>query len=215
MATSSSWNIRGEVMEACSCDTTCPCNFGSNPTRSPCDAVLGWHIQEWTYGDTRLDNLNLVLFFRIPGYIFDGDWVGGVYLDERASPDQASALGTIFSGEAGSWPAVLIPLFDKLFDPKQVPIRIEGTNGNRRIEVPGLLEVGTEHVPNPMPEQLAERAYWLRPPLDLQVDALVVPFYTGPVGVRRARVLRLTDPNMSFEHSGRSSLVGQFEYSGP
>ena len=70
---SSAWNMRGEVMEACSCDTTCPCNFGSNPTRLPCDAVLGWHIQEGTYGDTRLDDLNLVLFLRIPGYIFDGD----------------------------------------------------------------------------------------------------------------------------------------------
>ncbi len=206
MATSSSWNMRGEVMEACSCDTTCPCNFGSNATRLPCDAVVGWHIQEGTYGDTRLDDLNLVLFLRIPGYIFDGDWVAGLYVDERASPDQANALGTIFFGEAGGWPAVLSAMYAKVFDTKQVPIRIEAINGNRRIDVPGLLEVGTEHVPNPVPEL---------PQFDPQVEALAVPFYTGPVGVRRTTVLRLTDPNMSFEHSGRSSLVGQFEYSGP
>ena len=203
---SSSWGIKGEVMEACSCDTTCPCNFNSNPTRVPCEAILGWHIEEGSYGDTRLDDLNLVLYVTIPGYAFEGGWVGGVYLDERASPDQANGLGMIFSGQAGGWPEVLSALFAKQFEPKQTPIRIETINGNRRIEVPGLVEVGTENVPNPMPDQ---------PPLDPQVDALAVPFYTGPARVRRATVLKLTDPNMRFEHSGCSSLVGSFEYAGP
>ena len=158
------------------------------------------------YGDTRLDDLNLVLYVSIPGYAFEGGWTGGVYLDERASPDQAAALGTIFSGQAGGWPDVVSALFSKQFDPKQVPIRIETSDGNRQIEVPGLVDVGTERVPNPMPDQ---------PPLNPQVDALAVPFYTGPVQVRRTKVLRLTDPNMSFEHSGSSSLVGSFEYAGP
>ena len=62
-----SWSLRGDVMEACSCDTTCPCNFNSNPTRLPCEAVLSWHIREGSYGETRLDDLNLELrqHFRI------------------------------------------------------------------------------------------------------------------------------------------------------
>ena len=54
-----------------------------------------------------------------------------------------------------------------------------------------------------------------QPPLDPQVDGLAVPWYTGPAPVRRAKVLKLTDPNMSFEHSGCSSLFGPFEYAGP
>jgi hypothetical protein len=33
--------------------------------------------------------------------------------------------------------------------------------------------------------------------------------------VRRSRTLRLTDPNMGFEYSGRSALIGNFDYSGP
>jgi hypothetical protein len=37
----------------------------------------------------------------------------------------------------------------------------------------------------------------------------------GPTYVRRASMLKLTDPNMRFEHSKRSSLIGQFEYHGP
>ena len=206
MANDSTWKLTGEVMEACSCDTTCPCNFGSNPTRLPCEAVLGWHIREGSFGDTRLDGLNLVLYVTIPGYAFEGGWTGGVYLDERASPEQANALGTIFSGQAGGWPAVVSTLFSKQFDPKQVPIRFEMSDGDGRIDVPGLVEVGSEKVPNPMPDH---------PALDPQVNALAVPFYTGPMQVRQTKRLKLTDPNMSFEHSGSSSLVGSFEYAGP
>jgi hypothetical protein len=42
-----------------------------------------------------------------------------------------------------------------------------------------------------------------------------VPFYTGAARVRRTRMLKLTDPLLNFEYAGRSSLIGQFEYSGP
>jgi len=53
------------------------------------------------------------------------------------------------------------------------------------------------------------------PALHPQGDALAVQWYTGPAWMRRAEVLKLTDPTMSFERSGCSSLLGSFEYSGP
>jgi hypothetical protein len=46
MVTQTSWRMRGDVMEACSCATTCPCNFGSDPTPLPCEVVIGWRIEE-------------------------------------------------------------------------------------------------------------------------------------------------------------------------
>jgi hypothetical protein len=85
MATETSWRMRGDVMEACSCTTTCPCNFGSDPTQVPCEAIIGWRIQEGDYGNTRLDGLNVVLYLRIPGNAFQGGWTVGVYLDQRAN----------------------------------------------------------------------------------------------------------------------------------
>jgi hypothetical protein len=206
MATQTSWRMRGDVMEACSCATTCPCNFGSDPTPLPCDVVFGWRIQEGNYGNTRLDGLNVVLYARIPGNVFQGNWTVGVYVDQRASQQQAQALGDIFAGNAGGWPAILSSLIGNLLAPKQVPIQFQTVGGEHSITVPGLLEVGTERVPNPMPGQ---------PPLDPKVSDLAVPFYTGPASVRRSRTLKLSDPVMSFQYAGRSSLMGQFDYSGP
>ena len=206
MATQTSWRMRGDVMEACSCATTCPCNFGSDPTPLPCEVVIGWRIQDGNYGNTRLDGLSVVLYGRIPGNVFQGNWTVGVYLDQRASQQQAQALGDIFAGNAGGWPAMLSSLIGNLLAPKQVPIQFQTVDGEHSITIPGLLEVGSERVPNPLPGQ---------PPLDSKVSNLAVPFYTGSVSVRRSRTLRLTDPGMSFQYAGRSSLVGQFDYSGP
>ena len=206
MATQTSWRMRGDVMEACSCATTCPCNFGSDPTPLPCEVVIGWRIQDGNYGNTRLDGLSVVLYGRIPANVFLGNWTVGVYLDQRASQPQAQALGDIFAGNAGGWPAMLSSLIGNLLPPKQVPIQFQTVDGEHNITIPGLLEVGSERVLNPLPGQ---------PPLDPKVSDLAVPFYTGSVNVRRSRTLRLSDPGMSFQYTGRSSLVGQFDYSGP
>jgi hypothetical protein len=206
MAMETSWRMRGDVIEACNCATTCPCNFGSDPTQVPCEAVLGWRIQEGHYGNTRLDGLNVVLYLRIPGNAFQGGWTVGIYLDQRANQQQVEALGNIFSGQAGGWPSVLSSLIANQFAPKQVSIQFDTVDGEQRITVPGLLEVGMERVPNPLPGQ---------PPLDPKVSDLAVPFYTGTASVRRSRMLKLMDPNLSFQYSGRSSLSGQFDYSGP
>jgi hypothetical protein len=206
MPTENAWRIRGDVMEACNCTTTCPCNFGSDPTQLPCEAMLGWRIQEGQYGAIRLDDLHVVLYLRSPGNFFRGGLTAGVYLDQRATPEQAQALGSIFSGQAGGWPAAVSALIAHPLPPKQVPIQFETVSGECHITVPGLLEVATEQVPNPVPGQS---------PLDPKISDLAVPFYTGAARVRRTRMLKLTDPLLNFEYAGRSSLIGQFEYSGP
>lgn len=193
-------------MEACRCAVTCPCNFASDPTEVPCGSMVGWSITDGTFGDTPLDGLNIIAILLIPANVFAGGWTLGYYVDERATPAQAEALTAIFGGQAGGWPAALTPLVGTPLPPKQVPIAIEFADGNVRVHVPDLLEVGTEHVPHPVPGQ---------PPLDLKVGNLAVPFYTGTADVRRSTILKLTDPNLSYEYAGRSSLIGTFVYEGP
>ena len=110
------------------------------------------------------------------------------------------------SGQAGGVFSVLSGLIGHPLPPQQVPITFETVNGEHRVTVPGLLEVGTERIPHPIPGQ---------PPLDTTVSDIAVPVYDRPVHVRRSRILKLTDPQMSFDHVGRSSLIGQVDYRGP
>lgn len=205
MTTAAAWRIRGNVMEACNCNVTCPCNFGGDPTQLPCEAILGFNIVEGNYGQTQLGNLNVVLTAVIPGNLMEGNWTMGAYIDQRANHQQMEALGTILSGQAGGWFAAVTALISNSLPPKQVPINFEPVSGGYRIVVPGLLEVGAEQIPDPMSGE----------PLDTQVTGLSVPFYDGAASVRRSSVFKLTDSPLSFEHPGKSSLIGTFDYTGP
>ncbi len=206
MTTTSPWRMTGELMETCSCNVTCPCNFGGGPTQTPCEVMFGFHIQEGNHGSTPLNGLNLVIYARIPGLLYEGNWTLGVYLDDRANPDQAGALGNILSGQAGGVFEVLGSLIGNPLPPKQVPINYETVDGGHHFTVPGLAEIESERIPHPMPGQ---------PALDTQVTGVAVPFYSSAASIRRAKVMKLTDPELSFEYEGSSSLIGQFDFSGP
>jgi hypothetical protein len=136
----------------------------------------------------------------------EGNWTLGAYLDQRANQQQMQALGSILTGQAGGLFAALGGLIGKALPPKQVPISFETTNGEHRVTVPGLIEAGSERIPNPMPGQ---------PPLDTKATGLMVPIFAGSSNIRRNSAVKVTDSNLPFEFSGRSSVTGQFDLKGP
>ncbi len=206
MTTATSWRIRGNMLDACSCAHGCPCQFGADPTLGYCEGIMGFHIQEGYHGDTQLDGLNIVLPVRFPGNAMAGGWTLATYLDERANEEQMQALGSILSGQAGGVFAALGALIEKALPPKQVRIDFEIVNGDYRLSVPGLVEAGSEAIPSPMPDQ---------PPLSTTIHDGAHPLFKYPAKVRRSTVCKLTDPDLSFDHSGRSVFLGEFDLKGP
>src|SRR5215210_3767221 len=94
------WRIEGDYFEACNCDTVCSCIFMGNPDQGQCDLTSAWHIHNGHYENTKLDDLNVAALFHTPGNMFTGPkWKAALYLDERASKEQAEALGKIYSGK--------------------------------------------------------------------------------------------------------------------
>ena len=92
-----SWQVKGELEEACSCSAPCPCWFKSLPTRMSCDGVQIVFITGGRYGKTPLDGLAVAQFVQSPDgkTMFEsfGDWkFDNIYIDEKATEDQRSAL---------------------------------------------------------------------------------------------------------------------------
>jgi len=84
------WKLEGDYFEACNCDIVCPCVFLGNPDEGKCDVILAWHIQKGHFGSTSLNGLSVVAVFHTPGNMFTGPkWKAALYLDEKASGDQA------------------------------------------------------------------------------------------------------------------------------
>ncbi|MDZ4404825.1 DUF1326 domain-containing protein [Prosthecobacter sp.] len=114
-----SWNVTGELEEACSCHAPCPCWFKSVPSRMTCDGAQMVFITKGSYGKTSLDGLAVAQFVQSPEgkSMFEsfGNWnFDNVYIDERATEAQRTALKEIS--------AHLFPLAAKKREFKFVPI---------------------------------------------------------------------------------------------
>lgn len=104
MATS--WAVKGEYMEACSCDFLCPCipkNMSNPATHEFCKVALTFEIRSGHYGDVALDGVRFTMFAQSQAMMAAGGWIGGLVIDSRASDAQVAAVGAIASA-AGNGP---------------------------------------------------------------------------------------------------------------
>jgi len=113
MDQATSWHIKGDWFDNCSCAVACPCTFAQTPDNGYCDFVLFWRVGQGHYGDTNLDGLSFVRLGRWEGDMWAGDakGVSGVFIDDNADDEQADALQQIFSGKVGGWPEQWAGLF--------------------------------------------------------------------------------------------------------
>src|SRR5215471_10052146 len=60
------WKVSGQLEEACSCDSACPCWFDSKPTRMQCSGGFAIFIQKGSYGSVPLDGLAIAFMGQSP-----------------------------------------------------------------------------------------------------------------------------------------------------
>ncbi|MBV1786660.1 DUF1326 domain-containing protein [Marinobacterium sp. D7] len=132
---STEWKLEGDYMESCTCRDACPCLFMGSPTEGSCDALVGWHINKGQFGETALDNLNVVVALHSPGHMAEGNWKVVLYVDERADQSQRNALGGIFGGQQGGHPAMLASFIGEVLGMEYLPISYEGGQGARVFNV--------------------------------------------------------------------------------
>lgn len=144
------WQVSGDYMEACSCDSVCPCptsGLAARPTKGSCDAGLVFHVERGQYGATKLDGLSFAVLLHTPGPMIQGNWTVGVIVDELASAQQREALTTIASGQGGGPMAALGPLVGRFAGAETKPIKIEGKGMQRSVSIPGVLDIAIEGIP--------------------------------------------------------------------
>ncbi len=132
------WNIKGTYVEACNCETVCPCIFFSPPTDGSCTVILGWHIDEGEFDGASLNGLNAALLAHSPGNMKDGNWKVALYVDERADEAQNEALMGIFSGQAGGHIANLAPLIGEVLGARPAAISLDTSAGSFSFSIDGL-----------------------------------------------------------------------------
>src|SRR5918997_596518 len=107
------WHLEGTYIENCNCDVVCPCvasGFSAPADYDRCPAMFAWHIDSGEVDGTDVSDLSVVLVIDTPPQMLEGNWRVGMFMDERASEEQAEKLGAIFSGQMGGPIANVVPL---------------------------------------------------------------------------------------------------------
>lgn len=140
------FKVEGDFFETCTCDVSCPCVFLGPASMDSCDVILAWHIDEGRADEVTLDGLNVAMAVHSPKQMTDGGWTVALYLDERATNEQAEALGGVFSGALGGHLANLGPLIGEVVGVDTAPIEFTRDGGTRRLRVGDILEASVSEI---------------------------------------------------------------------
>jgi hypothetical protein len=121
-----SWNVAGSYFESCSCDVICPCtaSLALGATQDYCRLVFVFHIKEGNVEGTDVSGLTVATVADTPKVMTDGNWRLGVFIDDKASDEQAEKLGGVFSGALGGPIEALGPLVGENLGVKRAPIEV-------------------------------------------------------------------------------------------
>jgi len=146
------WRIEGQYMETCSCTYLCPCaesNLTARPTEGDCKAALALRIDKGEKDGVKLDGLSFIVVLHAPGPMANGNITVGLIVDQRATDEQAEAIGAIATGSAGGPMAAIAPLVGKVAGMEKRPIKF-AIDGMQRIASAGeLVDQACEGVPGP------------------------------------------------------------------
>jgi hypothetical protein len=147
------WRIVADQTGTCNCAWGCPCQFNALPTYGRCEALVALRIREGHYGDTKLDGLTYAAAYWWPGAVHEGNGILQLAIDERATPEQRTALLNITSGkEGGTLFEIFSSVVSTTLDPIYVPIDLSSDRDKRvaHLKVPGLGEFRVEPIRNPV-----------------------------------------------------------------
>ena len=146
------WHLQGTYIENCNCDVVCPCGasgFSVPADNDRCNAVLAWHIDSGEVDGMDVSDLSVVLVIDVPQQTWEGNWRVGMFMDERASEEQAQKLGGIFSGQMGGPIANVVPLISENLGMEAASIEHNDDGRRHRVKVGDAIDVEIEDLVSP------------------------------------------------------------------
>ena len=200
------WHLQGTYVENCNCDVVCPCAasaFAAPASYDRCNAVLGWHIDSGEVDGTDVRDISVVLVLDSPRQMSEGGWRVGMFMDERASDEQAEKLGGIFSGQMGGPLANVVPLIGENLGMEVAPIEHVDDGRSHRLKVGDAIDVEIEDLVSPFDPD--------GPPPKLTETKHPANSEMAPARALSARVRGL---GVDFSGEGKSGLSTPFSWSG-
>ena len=120
-----------------------------------CKGLVGMRITKGHFEGTELDGLMFAATVDFPGALHEGNGAMQAIIDERATPEQRTALFNIMSGKnsaEGTLFHIFSAIVTKMHDPVFVPFEFSFNKDGRiaRLVAKGILETDVEPIKNPV-----------------------------------------------------------------
>ena len=142
------WHLKGSYVETCSCELMCPCNlsFDHGATYDYCRITLFFDIREGDVEGTDVGGLRVAAIADTPKVMTEGNWRLGVFIDERATAEQADKLVGVFSGQLGGPMAALAPLIGELLGVERAAIEVVDDGLRHSVRIGGGIDFEIEDI---------------------------------------------------------------------
>jgi hypothetical protein len=121
-------------------------SFDHGATYDFCRVTLAFDILDGDVDGTDVGGLRVVLIADTPKVMTEGNWKLGVFVDERASPEQQEKLVGVFSGRLGGPMAGLTPLVGEILGVKPARIDVEDDGLRHRVRVGDEIDFEIEDI---------------------------------------------------------------------
>jgi hypothetical protein len=191
-ARNTAWSIKADYTDACSCQPSCPCLFGSAPTLGHCEGVTLVEIESGHYGEVGLDGVKVLAVYR------GGNWIK-FYVTDEADEAQTEAA------------VKLLPTFEDFFaienvlEVKNVPLSVERSAERMKISTPNTTaEIEVMKGKNGKP---------------IKIENLPSPGFPAPPFLDhtqyRSIIIKHEGEDKQFEYSGTNGFTARIEAVAP
>ena len=139
------YNLRGTILEVCTCNILCPCWVGEDPDGDgTCDSVMAWHIDEGTVNGTGVSGRTVAVATHIPGNVLKGNWKVALFVDDKASEQENQALLDVWTGKLGGPVADLAGLIGEVVSVERAPITYQLNEGKGTLKIGSVADTEME-----------------------------------------------------------------------
>jgi hypothetical protein len=126
----------------------CPCNlsFNHGATYDFCRVTLVFDIREGEVDGTDIGGLVVAAIADTPKVMTDGNWRLGVFIDQRATDEQAEKLVQVFTGQLGGPMAALTPLVGEMLGVERVPIEVRHDGVRHTVRIGEAIDFEIEDI---------------------------------------------------------------------
>jgi hypothetical protein len=142
------WNLKGSYVETCSCDLICPCNasLAHGAVYDYCRVTLVFNIREGEIDGTDVGGLKVAAIADTPKVMTDGNWRVGLFVDDKASDEQADKLTAVFGGQMGGPMAAVVPLIGEMLGVERAPIEIAEDGTRHAVKIGNAIDFEIEDI---------------------------------------------------------------------